>query len=46
MRKKVREDYRKRLILPEVYPLLKMIKEPIYFTTKSGTPVARHYIEW
>jgi hypothetical protein len=45
MRKKIREDYRKRLILPETYPLDKLIhKKCVYFSTKSGTPIAKHYV--
>ena len=45
MLKKVRQGYRDRLVLPEIYPLEKIMKkENIYFSNKSGTPIARNYI--
>jgi hypothetical protein len=45
MRKKVREGYRNRLILPEVCHLAKAVaKKDVYFSTKSGTPIAKNYV--
>jgi len=45
MRKKYREDCRKRLIIPEIYPLTEIVSRGnIYFYTKSGTPIAKNYV--
>lgn len=45
MRKKYRADCRERLIIPEVYPLDKIVaKEDIHFYTQSGALIAKNYV--
>jgi len=45
MKRGVRKGYQNRLILPEIYPLVKIAaKEHVHFSTKSGTPIARNYV--
>jgi hypothetical protein len=45
VKKKIRAGYRSRLILPEICPPADVIaKEHVYFSTKSGAPIARNYV--